>query len=116
MDQETIIFPNKLHSRIIEKAFFERFKITSYVILFFLALGSLLSAFRVVNQIIEKDTISIIEQAFDGFEMSFYFLSSFINSVLDALPLFVITIFLINFMLLIYFARMFFKWKTKSIV
>ncbi len=104
MDQ-LIKFPSALHSRILERAFWERFRIPAVVISFFLLLNIGISGFRATNQITEHESFLVFTELFQGFEPTWDFLVSFKQTALETLPIFSIAIFFLNIFLILYFSK-----------
>lgn len=100
-------FPKGLHGRIMHKLFFLRYK-THFVTIFSLvSLNVFVSAWRTWTRIVEMDTVAIIKDMLQGFDLSYYFISDFVKTILAYAPIYLFIIFLINTLILSYITYLF---------
>ena len=105
----------QLHKRILRKVLFRHFTFSPLTILSLLLLNLGLSGWQVWSRLIETETLSILKALFEGFEWSSFFLRELFSTITESVPLFSLSVFLLNAVLVISFIRISYKWDKTSV-
>jgi hypothetical protein len=106
-----IEFPEGLHSRIMKQLFFLKLRTPFIIFSSLLSINIIISGWYAWNKIIEMDTIAIIKDMLSGFELSYYFISDFAQTILNYFPITSTIIFVVNILVLAYISFLFIKLK-----
>lgn len=108
-------FPKGLHGRIMRRLVVVQFRIP-FLILFAILLVNLgVSGWHLWAKVGETNSISIIESMIDGFEWSADFASNAVQNAIDFLPLASTLVFLVNLIVVAYFAAILVKFQKLQI-
>ena len=95
-------FPDGLHGKIMRRVLFLKLRKPFLIINLALFLNLMVSGWRIWARILENNSLSALEAIWDGFELSFNYVSTFISTAFETLPIWSISIFIVNIFLIGY--------------
>jgi len=106
-----IDFHPTLHAKIMRRLIFLKFRTPFLIIASLLACDLFVSGWHLWIKLVERDTISILQSISQGIELNQDYLISFIQTAIKAVPVGSLIIFVINLLLISYFAYLSFGLK-----
>lgn len=97
-----IELPKNLHNNIIGDLFFLKFKFAFLAAAALLPINLLFIGWHIWLSAAEAETLTLLTTLFNDFEVSFDFVSDFLRTITDTIPLSLIIAFTLNLLLLIY--------------